>query len=84
MELVFRNIHVIGSLLSTKAEADEMLQVVAEHGIQVRKNVVRGLDKVPEVMKLVESGKMSGKGVVVIHEGDVGRQGMEGEAGKMV
>ena len=68
--------------MSTKAEGDEMLKVVAEHGITIKKKVFKGLDKIPELMKLVESGKMSGKGVIVINEEDVAKQ--KEEVGQLV
>jgi alcohol dehydrogenase, propanol-preferring len=45
-----------------------MLDVVAEHGISVRTNPVNGLNEIPKLVELAHSGKMSGKGVVIIDQ----------------
>ncbi len=45
-----------------------MLQVVAEHKISVKTNVFHGLKEVPEVVELSHSGKMQGKGIVIVDE----------------
>ena len=69
-------------MLSTKAEAEEMMDVVAKNRIKVKKTVMKGLDKIPELVKLVESGKMSGKGVIIVNEEDVRKQ--KEEVGELV
>lgn len=65
-ELIFRDIRVRGSLISTAQEAREMLQVVAEHGVEVQTNDFEGLGEIAKVVELSESGKMKGKGIVVV------------------
>ncbi|KAL9621372.1 MAG: hypothetical protein Q9160_004132 [Pyrenula sp. 1 TL-2023] len=65
------NIRIKGSLVSSPAEAAEMLDTVAKHGIWVNKNVFHGLREIPKLLELVHSGKMAGKGVVVVDEGVV-------------
>ncbi len=45
-----------------------MLQVVAEHKISVKTNVFNGLKEVPKVVELSHSGKMQGKGIVIVDE----------------
>ena len=65
-ELVFRDIRIEGSLLCTKEQGDEMLEVVEKEGIKVKMNVFEGLEEIPKVVELVRGGKMQGKGVVVV------------------
>lgn len=43
-----------------------MLEVVAEHRISLYTNPVYGLDKLDELIHLAESGKMKGKGIVIV------------------
>jgi propanol-preferring alcohol dehydrogenase len=65
-ELIFRDIRVRGSLICSPEEAREMLQVVAEHGVSVETNVFKGLGEIEKLTELAESGKMKGKGVIVM------------------
>ena len=58
------------------------MDVVAKNRIKVKKTVMKGLDKIPELVKLVESGKMSGKGVIIVNEEDVRKQ--KEEVGELV
>lgn len=67
-ELVFRDIHVRGSLISSTNEGKDMLDLVAQHGIEVKTNVFKGLKEVEKMVELAESGKMGGKAVVVVSE----------------
>lgn len=71
-ELVFRDIRVRGSLISTPQEARDMLQLVAEHGISVRTNAFKGLGEIAKMVELAESGKMSGKGVLILDKSQAG------------
>lgn len=80
-ELVFRNIRVKGSLICSAEEAREMLQVVAEHGISVETNVFNGLDELEKLVDLAHSGKMRGKGVIVMDKEPIRK---EKESGAMV
>jgi propanol-preferring alcohol dehydrogenase len=66
MEFVFRNIKVEGSLISSAKQGDEMLQAVAKHGVTVKTNAFHGLDQVNKVVELSRSGRMKGKGIVII------------------
>ncbi|KAK7567495.1 chaperonin 10-like protein [Phyllosticta paracitricarpa] len=65
-ELIFRDIRIHSSLVSSPTEAREMLQVVAEHGVRVAKNPVHGLQAIPQLLDLAHSGNMSGKGIVIV------------------
>ena len=65
-ELIFRDIRVKGSLICTKQEADRMLQIVAEHKIRVNNNPFFGLNEIPKLIDLVHTGKMAGKGIIIV------------------
>ncbi|KAI9840657.1 MAG: hypothetical protein M1837_001381 [Sclerophora amabilis] len=69
-ELIFRDIHVQGSLISSRGEAQRMLELVAEHGIRVHTNIFHGLEQVPNLVELAHGGKMAGKGVIIV-DGDL-------------
>lgn len=73
-ELIFRDIRVRGSLICSAQEAADMLALVAEHGISVNTNAFKGLGEIEELIELAESGKMKGKGVVVMDEEQVKRE----------
>ena len=64
--MIFRDIRIRGSLISSPEEAREMLQVVAEHGISVNTNPFHGLDEIEKMFELAESGRMKGKAVVIL------------------
>lgn len=65
-ELVFRDIHIIGSLISGQYYSQEMLNEVARHKIKVETNLFHGLGEVPKMVELSHSGKMKGKAVCVV------------------
>ena len=77
-ELIFRDIKVVGTLISGQEQAQDMLNLVAEHGIRVEKNVFHGLNEVPKMVELSHSGKMKGKAVCVVDE-----KAIQDEGGKM-
>lgn len=43
-----------------------MLEVVAEHGISVNTNPFNGLEDIEKLVHLAESGKMKGKGIIIM------------------
>lgn len=43
-----------------------MLQLVAEHGISVNTNPFNGLGEIEKLVQLAESGKMKGKGIIIM------------------
>jgi len=43
-----------------------MLRVVEEHGITVKTTPFNGLKEIEKVVALAESGKMKGKGVIIM------------------
>lgn len=45
-----------------------MLNLVSERKISVTTNPFFGLDQIPKLVEYVESGKMSGKALVVVDE----------------
>lgn len=52
-----------------------MLRIVAEHGIKVAGNRFHGLSEIGDMVRLAESGKMSGKGLVVVDALQVEKEG---------
>jgi propanol-preferring alcohol dehydrogenase len=44
-----------------------MLDVVAEHGISVKTNTFKGLEEIEQLVHVAESGKMKGKGVIIMN-----------------
>ena len=51
-----------------------MLQLVAEHGISVNTNAFNGLGEIGELVRLAESGKMKGKGIIIVDAGQIKRE----------
>lgn len=56
-----------------------MLQMVADHIISVKTNPFFGLREIPKLVELAESGKMAGKGVILIDEEEMERVREEGK-----
>ncbi|MCJ1431733.1 hypothetical protein MMC27_001088 [Xylographa pallens] len=67
-EFIFRDIHVEGSLLCTVQQGQEMLEVVAKNGITVKTNMFYGLEQLPELVESAHSGRMQGKGLIIVDE----------------
>ncbi|KAL9060294.1 MAG: hypothetical protein Q9162_000698 [Coniocarpon cinnabarinum] len=65
-ELIFRDIKVVGSLIASPLEAEEMLKVVAKHKVSVKTNRFEGVKELPRLIEYYESGTMMGKGIVVV------------------
>ena len=65
---IFRDIRVHGSLLCSRTDAQRMLELVAEKNITVKSNPFFGLDQLPKLIDLAHSGKIAGKGILVIDE----------------
>ncbi|KIW03250.1 uncharacterized protein PV09_05471 [Verruconis gallopava] len=77
-ELVFRDIRIVGTLISSPAEAEKMLDAVAKNKITVATNRFDGLDKLPELTELAHSGKMSGKAQIIVDQEQIKRQRKSG------
>ena len=73
-ELVFRDIRVRGSLVSTPDEARDMLDLVAQHGITVQTNAFNGLGEIEKLVELAHSGKMKGKGIIIIDQEQIDKE----------
>ncbi|KAL8842216.1 MAG: hypothetical protein Q9170_000622 [Blastenia crenularia] len=73
-ELIFRDIRVHGSLIGPRYEAQRMLEFVAEHNITVKTNPFFGLEEIPHLVELAHSGKMAGKGVVIVDEDEIKKE----------
>lgn len=65
-EIIFRDIHVSGSLTSSRKQMQDMVEFIAEHNIQVKTNAYFGLQEIPTLVDDAHNGKMKGKGVVII------------------
>ncbi|OCT44475.1 Alcohol dehydrogenase 3, mitochondrial [Cladophialophora carrionii] len=65
-ELIFRDIKVSGSLTGSPKQTQEMLNFAARHGIGVQTQVYQGLERIPDLVKDAHSGKIKGKGIVVV------------------
>ncbi|MBE7182352.1 MAG: zinc-binding dehydrogenase [Terriglobus roseus] len=77
-QLVFRDVRVKGSLVANPEEAARMLEDVAKYGVTVTTHPVKGLDRVPELVELAHSGKLRGKGIVVIDQAQIDEQNKQG------
>jgi propanol-preferring alcohol dehydrogenase len=73
-ELVFRDIRVRGSLISTPNEAREMLDLVARFDITVNTNAFTGLGEIEKLVELTHSGKMKGKGVIIMDQEQIEKE----------
>ncbi|KAI9664916.1 MAG: hypothetical protein M1821_006364 [Bathelium mastoideum] len=65
-ELIFRDIRIHGSLICSPKEAVDMLDAVAKHKISVHTNPFDGFDKIEKLVELAHSGKMKGKGIIIV------------------
>lgn len=77
-EVVFRDIKIHGSLMSSVDEATRMLDVVAEHGVSVQRNAFHGLNEIPKLMELAHSGRMKGKGMIIVDQAQIDKQNSQG------
>jgi propanol-preferring alcohol dehydrogenase len=57
--------------MSSPSEAERMLEVVAKNKITVTSNAFDGLEKVPELIELAHSGKMTGKGLIIVDQAQI-------------
>ncbi|KAL9597233.1 MAG: hypothetical protein Q9219_005276 [cf. Caloplaca sp. 3 TL-2023] len=73
-QLIFRDIRVHGSLIAPRHEAQRMLEFVAENNITVKTNPFFGLKEIPHLVELAHSGKMAGKGVIIVDEDEIKRE----------
>ncbi len=73
-EFIFRDLKVEGSMIASAKQGDDMLEVIAKHGIRVRTNVFHGLKQVPDLVEALRNGKIQGKGIVIVDEEAVRRQ----------
>lgn len=65
-ELIFRDITIKGTLVGGPKISQEMLDVAGKSGIKVETQKFNGLEKVPDMVELAHSGKLSGKAVCVV------------------
>ncbi|EXJ65475.1 hypothetical protein A1O7_01816 [Cladophialophora yegresii CBS 114405] len=65
-QLLFRDVRIQGSLIAGQEVSQQMLNDVSTFGIHIEKNLVYGLEQVPDLVKLAHSGKMKGKAICVV------------------
>lgn len=51
-----------------------MLDFVAEHNITVKTNPFYGLEKISKLVELAHGGHMTGKGIVIVDEGETNKE----------
>lgn len=74
-EIIFRDIRIRGSLIASAKEAQDMLNIVAEHKISVHTNAFNGLGEMGKLIELAESGKMKGKGIIIMDQSQIDAEG---------
>ena len=70
-DIILRDITIKGTMHGGKHLSDEMLKVVAKHGIKAETQIFQGLERVPEMFDLLEAGKIKGKAVCVVDKDSV-------------
>ena len=73
-EIIFRDIRIVGSVASSSEETKSMLETIAKHDVTVNKVPFQGLDKIDELTKLVHSGKLSGKAIIIVDPESIERE----------
>lgn len=73
-EFIFRDIRVKGSVISSPRESEAMVQFIAQNGLKVKTNVFIGLDKIEELLEMVHSGKIQGKAVIIVDQGQIEKE----------
>ncbi len=73
-EFIYRDIRVEGSLICSRGQAQQMLQMVVDHNIRVKTNVFHGLERIPELVDYAHEGKMQGKGIVIVDKEAIERE----------
>ena len=74
IELIFRDVRIEGSLLSSRSDSQKMLDLMSKHKIHVKTNAFYGIHSIPKLIEFAHSGKMAGKGVVIIDEEVVAKE----------
>ena len=82
LELIFRDIRIVGSLICGPQQAQDMLNLVADKKIKVEVNVYHGLHEVPKMVELSHSGKMKGKAVCIVDEEVISKEKDDGGEAK--
>ncbi|ROW13859.1 hypothetical protein VPNG_03650 [Cytospora leucostoma] len=73
-EFVFRDIGVKGSVISSPKESKAMVKFIAERGVKVKTNVFDGLAQIEELLAMIHSGKIQGKGVIIIDQEQIEKE----------
>lgn len=73
-EFIFRDIRVKGTLIACRQVSQDMLNLVAKHGIEVNSTLFYGLEQVPKMVELAHSGLLRGKAVCVVDSEQIDRE----------
>ncbi|KAK5552681.1 hypothetical protein LTR46_009420 [Exophiala xenobiotica] len=65
-DVVLRDVAIKGTMYGSRDMSQEMLNVVARNGVKARTEVFYGLEEVPRMIELLESGRLKGKAVCVV------------------
>lgn len=74
-ELILRDIRIRGSAVANLEEARHMLELVAEHEITVETCAFQGLAGIAKLVELAHGGTMKGKGVIILDQEQIEREG---------
>lgn len=66
LDLIFKDITIKASLFAGRDTSQQMLEAYDKHRLKVEVNLFTGLDKVPDMVHALHSGKMKGKAVCII------------------
>ncbi|KAK1763462.1 chaperonin 10-like protein [Phialemonium atrogriseum] len=78
-ELIFRDIRVHGSVLCSAQDSRDMVEFVAEHGIEPKTVVFHGLESIFDLLKVVHGGKIQGKAVIIVDQDQIDQERKLGE-----
>ena len=54
--------------MSSKRQDESMLDLAAKYNVTVKTNPFYGLKEIPKLIELAHSGKMQGKGIIIVDE----------------
>lgn len=65
-ELIFRDIKIHGSLISSAAQSEEMVKCVSDNGISFKSQVFHRWESFESLLDQVHEGKVKGKALIVV------------------
>ncbi|KEF55608.1 uncharacterized protein A1O9_08358 [Exophiala aquamarina CBS 119918] len=77
-QLIFRDIRIKGTLIAGSEYSQQMLDDVAKHDIKCESTIFYGLEQVPQMVELAQSGKLKGKAVCVVDSVELEKETVSG------